>query len=152
MPLRMSYGRRTYRCLKKVIKKRQEERKKKKKAESLLLRKIRTIVNITNSSNQNFQKMGNLQNTTLQGLNKNKKGLGMRQRTGRRLTCPKKATRKQVPRSRRPECMTSVTLLQARCSVSYRWASLCKEEHSSFLPVCSQQNSCETNNEMRSCR
>ena len=51
MPLRMSYGRRTYRCLKKVIKKRQEERKKKKKAESLLLRKIRTIVNMTNLSN-----------------------------------------------------------------------------------------------------
>lgn len=49
MPLRISYGRRTYRCLKKVIKKRQEERKK--KAESLLLRKIRTIVNMTNSSN-----------------------------------------------------------------------------------------------------
>lgn len=48
MPLKMSYGGRTYRCLKKVIKKRQEERK---KAESLLLRKIRTILNMTNSSN-----------------------------------------------------------------------------------------------------
>lgn len=46
--LKMSYGGRTYRCLKKVIKKRQEERK---KAESLLPRKIRIILNMTNSSN-----------------------------------------------------------------------------------------------------
>lgn len=51
MLLRMSYGRRTYRCLKKVIKKRQEERK---KAEVYLLRKIRTIVNMTNSVELNF--------------------------------------------------------------------------------------------------
>lgn len=52
MALSMSYGGRTYRCLKKVIKKRQEGRKEgRKKAESLLLRKIRIILNMTNSSN-----------------------------------------------------------------------------------------------------
>ena len=63
MPLKISYGRRTYRCLKKVIKKRQEERKKKS-------RKFTTEEDKNHCKHDKFIKLeflekGNFQNTTL---------------------------------------------------------------------------------------
>lgn len=89
MTLRMPYGGRTYRCLKKVIKERQEERKK--KVESLLQRKVRTILHKTNSSHQH------LQNGKSPGHHFNRRktqGLRTAYRVAWGLTCPKKATRK----------------------------------------------------------
>lgn len=90
----MSYGGRTYRCLKKVIKKRQEERKKSRKfttEEDKNRTKYDKFIKLAFRENRTFIKYNFIE------LENKKQEQGLRRTaygTGRRLTCPKKATRK----------------------------------------------------------
>lgn len=90
MPLKKSYEGRTYRCLKKVIKKRQEERKKSKMfttEEDKNHTKYNKFIKLTFIESRKFTKYYFIVFFL-------KRGPGTTNRTERRLTCPKKATRK----------------------------------------------------------